>query len=86
MTFTSRVIRRGNDTGHNRVNYGDFTNDTTGGIIDTELRSVKYFSLQYTGNAAVSESPSIVGTLPIDRYVTIVTTSGKSGLWFAVGT
>lgn len=85
MTFTSTRIRVPNFFGHKRVTYGTFSNDTTGGTIDTGLRTVEFFSIQHTGNAAIAESPSVNETFPCDRYVKIVSTSSKSGLWMAIG-
>jgi hypothetical protein len=86
MTFTSTITRRVNFWGHKRVVYGTFTSDTTGGDIDTSLRTVEYIELQHTGAAAVADAPSVIQDLPCNgRAITIVTTSAKNGLWKAIG-
>jgi hypothetical protein len=84
MPFESKVIRR-TIFGDKRVVYGTFTNDTTGGTIETGLHLVQSFSLQHTGAAAVTEAPSVNETLPTDGSIVIVTTNAKSGLWMATG-
>ena len=84
MAFTQTVTRR-TIFGDRRIVYGTYSTDTTGGTIETGLHLVQHFDLQHTGNAAVGESPSVNETLPCSGSVKIVCTSGKSGLWFAVG-
>jgi hypothetical protein len=84
MAFAFAILKQ-TVMGDRRVVYGTFTNDTTGGTINTGLRQVENILLQHTGAAAVTESPSVNETLPTDGSIVIVTTSAKSGLWKAIG-
>lgn len=84
MAFTQTIIKQ-TVMGDRRVVYGTWATDTTGGTIATGLHQVEHISLQYTGAAAITESPSVNETLPCDGTVVIVVTSGADGLWKAVG-
>ncbi|MFA5306645.1 MAG: hypothetical protein WC365_04295 [Candidatus Babeliales bacterium] len=86
MTLTSTITKQ-TEFGDRKVVFGTFTNDSTGGDIETGLRVVEQFYVQHTGSAAVAETPSVYETLPVgDRTSpTIVTTSGKAGIWMAIG-
>lgn len=87
MTFSYTVIRQQGVVGHKREPYGTFSNNnnSTGGTINTGLHLVEHFQLQYTGDAAVAEAPSVNETLPTDGTIIIITTANKNGLWKAVG-
>lgn len=86
MTLTSTITKQ-TVIGDRKLVIGTFTNDGTGGTIETTLRVVEQLHIQHTGDAAVAEHPSVNATLPLgDRTaVTIVTTSAKAGIWMAIG-
>jgi hypothetical protein len=85
MTLASTISGYA-DFGAKRVSWGSFTNDSTGGDIDTGLAICEGILIQHTGSAAIGDSPSINETLPCaGSAITIVTTSGKVGNWFAWG-
>jgi len=86
MTLVSTITDRAT-IGDRVIVFGTFTNDGTGGAIETTLRVVEQLHIQHTGDAAVAEHPSVNATLPLgDRTaVTIVTTSAKAGIWMAIG-
>ena len=70
------------------MTWGTFTNTavTTGGNIDTELANVDQIFLQYMAAAVVADAPVTNETLPIaGSAVTVVTTAGGDGYWFAIG-
>ncbi len=86
MTLVSTITDRAT-IGDRVIVFGTFTNDGTGGDIETTLRVVEQLHIQHTGDAAVAETPSVNETLPLgDRTSpTIVTTSAKAGIWMAIG-
>ena len=85
MAFTSTITGK-TVMGNKRVHWGTWTTDTTGGDVDTGLRSVESMVLQTTGNAVSADQGSINETLPADgSAITIVVTSGADGNWIAIG-
>lgn len=86
MTLTSTITKQ-TVIGDRKLVIGTFTNDGTGGDIETGLRVVEQIHIQHTGSAAVEETPSVNETLPLgDRTSpTIVTTNAKAGIWMAIG-
>lgn len=84
MAFTQKILKQ-TFMGHKRVVYGSWTTDTDNGTIETTLRQVEHIDLQYTGSAAVAESPSVNETMPCGGNVKIVCTANKNGLFFAFG-
>jgi len=71
------------------VKWGTFTNGAgdSGGDIVTAMKSVVHLGLQHTGAAAVADAPSVNETMPLaSGTVTIVTTTGADGTWYAIGT
>ena len=61
--------------GNKRVVFGQYTNDTTSGTIDTGLHSPEYYSVD--GAVSVSESG---GTLTVT-----LTASNAGASWMAIG-
>jgi len=86
MTLTSTITKQ-TVIGDRKLVIGTFTNDGTGGDIETGLRVVEQIHIQHTGSTAVEETPSVNETLPLgDRTSpTIVTTNAKAGIWMAIG-
>lgn len=69
-----------------RMTYGTFTNDTTGGDIDTGLTEVFTMQVTAAGSSIVADAPTINETFPVaGSAVTIITTSSKVGYWTAWG-
>jgi len=88
MAFASAILGR-SVFGDKSIVWGSFTNGAgdSGGDIETGLASVENIQLQHSGAAAVADSPSVNETLPLaSGDVTIVTTTGADGYWFAIGT
>ena len=97
MTFSFIVTRR-ELLGSVKVVYGTFANDgdSVGGDIETNLRLLENFSIQYIGSA-VTDAPVVNGTLtiaggkkmieltPTQGIVTIVTVANAIGFWTAFG-
>lgn len=75
--------------GGTRIVYGGYNcNSVTGGDIKTGLSVVNAIHLQPKGTSILANQPVVNETLPLantDGAVTIVTTSGEVGTWFAVG-
>jgi hypothetical protein len=98
MGFTFTITRRLEYGGIKAV-YGSFTNteSSTGGTIETGLRTVENFSLQYIKNAVVSDAAAVNATLTTiggkkvieagspKGNITIVTVADAVGFWRAEG-
>ena len=86
MAFSSAVLRRTVE-GDKRVVYGTYDcNGVTGGDIATALAVVEYCSLQPSGASVEANAPVVNETFPLNGGdVTIVTDSGKTGFYRAVG-
>jgi hypothetical protein len=85
MAFASVVLFK-SQIANKRLHVGTWTTDTTGGDIDTGLRSCEFISLQTSGSAVSADQGAINETLPVDgSAVTIVVTSGADGYWMAIG-
>jgi hypothetical protein len=85
MAFTSAVTER-TIMGNKRVHFGTWTTDTTGGDIDTGLKTCEFITLQTSGAAVSADQSSVNETLPVaGSAVTIVCTSGADGYWMAMG-
>lgn len=99
MTFSYTINGR-QVIGNAKVVYGTFTNDggSTGGTIETQLRTVENFNANYIGSSVVSDAPAINATLETTTSkafirttdpqgtITIVTVANTSGFWMAIGT
>lgn len=86
MAFSSVILGK-SVFGNKKVSWGTW--DSAGvatGDIDTGMRACEFFAIIHTG-AAVEASVAVVNeTMPCaGNAVTIVTTSGDTGLWFAIG-
>ncbi len=70
-----------------RSTAGTFTNGSgdTGGDIYTGLQKVQGMVLQHKGSAVVADRPVINETFPKADPITIVTTDGADGYWWAFG-
>ena len=87
MAFENKVTNR-TVMGNKRVHMGTYTNNggSTGGDINTGLRSCEHINLQPNGSAVVASAPVVNETLPVDgSAVTVVNTADESGTWMAVG-
>jgi hypothetical protein len=98
MGFTSTITRR-LEYGGIRAVYGTFTitEGSTGGIIETGLRIVENFNIQYIKNAVVSDTAAVNATLTTAGgkkvieagspagNITIVTVADTVGFWSAKG-
>lgn len=85
MAFASAVTGR-TAFKNKAVTYGTWTTDTTGGDINTGLRSCEFITLQTSGNAVSADQSAVNETLPVaGGAVTIVCTSGADGYWLALG-
>lgn len=88
MAFTSVITEKNLIFGSKKIVYGTYTSDSgsTGGDIDTGLKSVQSINLQPTGSAVIASAPVINETLPANgSAITIVTTADEVGTWFAIG-
>lgn len=89
MAFDSSIVQRPiAGFGNKSISHGTFTNagGSTGGNIDTGLRTCEFIHLQHSGAAAVASAPSVNETLPVaGSAVTIVTTADADGYWWAWG-
>ena len=97
MTF-SFIKTREVLLGSVKVVYGTFTNDgdSTGGDIETNLRLIENFNMQYIGSAVI-DAPVVNGALsvcggkkmieltPTQGIVKIVTVANTTGFWTAFG-
>ena len=86
MAFSYTILERV-VFGSFKVAFGTFTQTTgdTGGDIDTQMNSVKFFSVQSTGSATTSQ-PSVNESFPTSSgTITIVTADADNGIWFAIG-
>lgn len=87
MAFESAIVQRPIAFGNKRHSWGTFTNGAgdSGGDVNTGLRSCEVMLLQ-VGAAASAEAPAVNETLPCDgSAVTIATTAGADGTWYAIG-
>jgi len=85
MAFSSTVTES-TVMGNKRVHFGTWTTDTTGGDIDTGLRSCEFITLQTSGSAVSADQSAVNETLPVaGSAVTIACTSGADGFWMAIG-
>ena len=85
MAFTSAVTEK-SIMGNKRVHYGTWTTDTTGGDINTGLKTCEFITLQTTGSAVSADQSAVNETLPVDgSAITIVCTSSADGNWMAIG-
>ena len=73
--------------GNKRIVYGTYDcNGVTGGDIATGLARVEGFFMQSQGTAVEANSAVVNETLPLNGGdVTIVTDSGDTGFWLAIG-
>ena len=74
--------------GNKRIAWGTFTNGggDTGGDIDTGLEVVEFMILQTAGTGVSADQHAVNETLPVDgSAITIVSTDGADGIWFAIG-
>jgi len=84
MAFSSTVTFK-TVFGNKRVHRGTFdASSCTGGDIDTGLRLVEGIELT-CGGSAVASAPAVNETLPVAGDITIVTDSGQTGYWMAMG-
>lgn len=90
MAFTSTIISQ-TVMGHRKVNYGTFTNTdgSSGGDIDTGIRTAETVTLQIISTSEVLEvgaSHLVNEDMPCNgRAVTVVTSANACGTWVAVG-
>lgn len=90
MAFTSAITSETKIFGSKQKRWGTFTNTagSTGGDIDTGLKSVESMTLGHTGSAVVASVPVVNEdfTATIDgSAVTIVTVADADGTWEAIG-
>jgi hypothetical protein len=70
------------------VTYGTFTNGASdaGGDVVTGLQNVRRFKCYHKGSSVVADNPTVYETFPLTSgTVTIATTAGADGYWYAVG-
>jgi len=82
-TITKQVVM-----GSYKVAWGTFTNGVgdTGGDIDTGLTTVDSIMLTTQGAAVSADAHAVNETLPVDgSAITVVSTAGADGYWYAVG-
>ena len=85
MTLTQTVDRR-TIVGNMRMLIGHCTSDGTGGDVTTGLREVETFFIQHQDSSVEGNAPVVNETLPLSGGdVTVVTDSGKSFTWMAIG-
>ena len=87
MVFTSTITSRESDGSLAKV-VGTFTNTSgsTGGEVETGLKTVIGFQLQHTGSAVVASAPVANESFPLQGGdVTIVTVADTNGVWIAIG-
>ncbi len=90
MAFTSSITSGTKIFGSMQKSWGIFTNTSgsTGGDINTGLKSVESMNLNHTGSSVVASAPVVNEDLssPIDgTAVTIVTVADADGTWEAIG-
>jgi len=87
MTLVSTIIKQ-TTIGDRKLVIGSFTNDGTGGDIVTGLQVTEFIVVQHLGSSVVGDSPAFNESYPLSGHTssTVVTTSAKAGIWFAVGT
>jgi hypothetical protein len=99
MTFSYTINGR-QLIGNAKLVYGTFSNDgdSTGGEIETALRTIENFSITHIDSTIVSDAPVINGTIETTTSkafirttdpqgtITIVTVANTSGFWMAIGT
>jgi hypothetical protein len=86
MAFTVSNTRIVQGVG-SRIVTGTYTctDATTGGDVDTGLSMVYAFVLTPKAAATSANAPVYNETLPTSNKITIVTTTGETGTWMAVG-
>jgi hypothetical protein len=85
MAFTSTIVGLAK-FGSRHIVMGNWSTDTTGGTIVTGLRKVEFIACKALGSLIVADAPTVNATLPQSGGdVTVICTSGKSGVWYAVG-
>ena len=84
MAFASAVTHK-TVFGNKRIHYGTF-GSSTGGDIDTGLRSCEHINLTVKGSAVTANAPAVNEDMPCaGNAVTVVHDSGMTGYWMAVG-
>jgi len=73
--------------GNRRVHIGSFNSaGATGGDITTGLKRVEICILQHSSDAVAGDHATINATFPLaSGSVTVVSTSGDTGYWIAIG-
>lgn len=86
MAFGSAITLK-TTFGNKRFHAGTFdASSATGGDINTGLRIVETMDLQCQGSAVAANAPAVDESLPVaGSAVTVVTDSGQTGFWTAVG-
>ena len=86
MAFSSAVTFK-TVFGNKRVHRGTFDcASVSGGDLDTGLRLCEGLDLTCKGSAVATNAPAINEDLPVaGGAVTIVTDSGQTGYWMAMG-
>lgn len=86
MAFTSTITKK-YVFGNRRKHVGTWTStDVTGGDIDTGLKRVESLMLTHKGSAVEAAVAVVNETFPLaSGSVTIVTSSGDTGYWEAIG-
>lgn len=98
MAFSFTITRRMEYGGIKEV-YGTFTNtdSSTGGTVETGLRTIENFNIQYLKDAVVSDAPAVnaslttvgnkkvIETTMTAGNITIVTVADAVGFWCARG-
>lgn len=86
MVFSSTITKR-TVIGNVRTSYGNFTSGgTTGGDVATGLTAVDFFAITHKDTAVEANCPVANETFPdAPAAITIVTDSGKDGVWMAIG-
>jgi len=85
MAFASTISDR-TVFGNKRIHFGAWTTDTTGGDINTGLKSCESIFLQPTGSSVSADHATVNEALPVDgSAITIVCTSAIPGNWMAIG-
>lgn len=85
VTFTSTIVGVCK-IGSKHMVKGNWSTDTTGGEIVTGLRKVEFIACKAAGSSIVAGAPTVNETLPLSgSSVTVICTSGTSGIWYAIG-
>lgn len=90
MAFTSSITSGTKIFGSMQKSWGTFTNTggSTGGDINTGLKTVESMNLTHTGSSVVASAPVINEDLSspiVGTAVTIVTVADADGIWEAIG-